>query len=96
VTQSRIHEGTSHESIEYRVQRRQRTRHIRRRRRDLLFDAMVAVVLTVVLMINAPGLGVVAILDVAIAMALLGWIIVEQSLNAVRRRRRPYHRAELR
>ena len=87
MTQPRVREGTSHDFIEHRVQRRQRTRHLRRRRRDLLFDGIVAVVLTVALMIAAPGLGVVAIVDVAIAVALLGSVIVELSLSATRRRR---------
>lgn len=87
VTRSHAREGTSSGFIDHRVQRRQRTRHIRRRRRDLLFDGTIAVVLTVSLMIASPGLGVVAIVDVAIAVALLGSVIVEQRLHAARRRR---------
>jgi hypothetical protein len=39
------------------------------------------------LMIAAPGLGVVAIVDVAIAVALLGSVIIEQRLSTARRRR---------
>ena len=88
MTQSRAHEGTSQRFIDHRVHRRQRTRHIRRRRRDLLFDCGIAVVLTVGLMIATPGLGVVAIVDVAIAVALLASVIVELRLRATRRRRR--------
>lgn len=88
MTQSRAHEGTSHRFLDHRVHRRQSARHVRRRRRDLLFDCGIAVVLTVGLMIAAPGLGVVAIVDVAIAVALLASVIIEQRLRAARRRKR--------
>jgi hypothetical protein len=87
VTQHRLDGGTSPEFTDHRVPRRQRARHIRRRRRDLVFDGMVAVGLTAVLITVTPGLGVVAIVDVIIAVALLGSVIVERRFGPARRRR---------
>jgi hypothetical protein len=48
---------------------------------------MLAVGLTAVLITVTPGLGVVAIVDVIIAVALLGSVIVERRFGPARRRR---------
>lgn len=50
---------------------------MRRRRRDLLVDATVAVVLTAVVMIATSGLGVVAIVDAVAALALVSSLLLE-------------------
>jgi hypothetical protein len=67
-----------------RGERVRRERHLRRRRRDLLEDVAIAFVLMVVALIATPGLGVVAIIAVPVALVLIGTVIAERRL---RRRR---------
>ena len=66
-----------------RVERRRRLNHLRRRRRDLLEDCGAAVILMILALIITPGLGMLAILEVPVAMVLLATVLVER-----RRRRR--------
>lgn len=72
-----------------RIERRRRVQHLRRRRRDLLEDVAMAVVLTIVVMILTAGLGVVAIIEVPVAVAVLGSVLMEREI----RKRRIAHRS---
>jgi hypothetical protein len=67
-----------------RLARRRRLQHLRRRRRDLLEDLLTAIVLVGFALSLTPGLGVIAILAVPVALALVGTVVVER-----RRRRLP-------
>jgi hypothetical protein len=60
-------------------------RHIRRRRRDLLEDVAAAIVLAIAVLIVTAGLGVVALLAVPTAGALLASLIAERVIRARRR-----------
>jgi hypothetical protein len=67
------------------LERRRRTSHFRRRRRDLLADAALAIVLMVLALILTPGLGVLAIIEILVALALIGTMLGERRI----RKRRP-------
>ena len=69
-----------------RLERRRRVLHLRRRRRDLLEDSVAALVLMIVAVIITPGLGMLAILEVPVALALIGTVVAERR---IRRRRYP-------
>jgi hypothetical protein len=64
-------------------ERRRRERHFRRRRRDLLEDTGIALLLAIILVSVTAGLGVLALLELPVVLALLG------SGLAARPRRRP-------
>jgi Sec-independent protein secretion pathway component TatC len=68
-----------------RIERRRRLVHLRRRRRDLLEDSVAAIVLMIFALIITPGLGVLALIEVPVALALIGSIFAERRF---RRRRR--------
>jgi len=68
-----------------RLERRRRITHLRRRRRDLLVDVVIAIVLMGLGLMLTPGLGVLAIVEVPLALALVGTMIAERRF---RRRRR--------
>jgi Flp pilus assembly protein TadB len=74
------------------TERRRRQRHFARRRRDLLEDTALALLLTVVLLTVTAGLGVIALLEIPMAIVLIASIVIPR----VRRRRqfvRPVPRA---
>ncbi len=55
-----------------RLERRRRQQHFRRLRRDLLEDVAIAILLTALLLTFAAGLGVVVLLEIPLAGALIG------------------------
>ena len=57
---------------------------IRRRRRDLLEDAVVAFVLMIFALILTPGLGVLAIVEVPLALALILTVLAERRIRGRR------------
>jgi hypothetical protein len=63
------------------LERRRRISHFRRRRRDLLGDAALAIVLMVLALILTPGLGVLAIIEIPVALALIGTILGERRIR---------------
>jgi Flp pilus assembly protein TadB len=65
------------------AERRRRQRHFARRRRDLLEDTALALLLTVVLLTVTAGLGVIALLEIPMAIVLIASIVIPR----VRRRR---------
>jgi hypothetical protein len=69
------------------AERARRLRHVRRRRRDLLEDAVLAFVLAITLFTLTAGLGVVALLAGALSAVVIGSFIWERR----RARRRPAH-----
>jgi hypothetical protein len=73
------------------AERRRRERHFRRRRLDLLQDAGLALVVTIVLISQTAGLGVLALLMVPLAGVLVGSCIAVRARHH-RRRRRARHR----
>lgn len=64
------------------LERRRRTQLIRRRRRDLLADTAIAIALTMFALIVTGGLGVLALIEVPVALGLVATVVLE------RRRRR--------
>lgn len=66
------------------VERRRRERHFRRRRRDLVEDTGIGLVLTIFLLGTTAGLGVLALIEVLLAAAIIASMFTER---AVRRRR---------
>jgi hypothetical protein len=72
--------------------RRQRQRHLRRLRRDLLEDGAIALVLTILIVTVTAGLGVIALIAAPVAGVLLGSWLLERSARirpAARARRQP-------
>jgi hypothetical protein len=67
-----------------RTERLRRERHFRRRRRDLLEDAGLAVLVTIALVSVTAGLGVLALIEVGLAAALTASMFTER---AIKRRR---------
>jgi hypothetical protein len=59
-------------------ERRRRERHYRLRRRDLWIDAGLAVALTIALISITAGLGVLALLELPIAGALIASLVAER------------------
>ncbi|MDQ6807667.1 MAG: hypothetical protein M3065_22575 [Actinomycetota bacterium] len=73
-----------------RIERRRRVVHFRRRRRDLLEDCGAALVLMIFAIILTPGLGMLALLEIPVALAVIGSVIAERRF---RKRRREAGRA---
>ena len=71
-----------------RAERRRRERHFRLRRRDLLLDAAMALGLTVILISVTAGLGVLALLELPIALGVAASVIVERVRQGRRGRAR--------
>lgn len=67
-----------------RIERRRRLTHIRRRRRDLLEDCVLAIVVLVFALIVTPGLGVLALIEVPVALGLIGTVLVERRIRKKR------------
>lgn len=72
------------------AQRRRRQRHFARRRRDLLQDAGAALVIAVFLISATAGLGVLALLEIPLAGALIASLLAERVI--ARRRAAPASR----
>jgi hypothetical protein len=66
-----------------RIERRRRVVHFRRRRRDLLEDCGAALVLMIFAIILTPGLGMLALLEIPVGLAVIGSVVWER-----RRRKR--------
>jgi hypothetical protein len=81
------------------TERRRRERHYRLRRRDLLEDVGAGLLLTVLLLMLTAGLGVLALLDVALVALLVASGVFERRgrrqarRNALRHRREPVQRS---
>jgi hypothetical protein len=58
------------------AERRRRQRHFARRRRDLLEDTALALLVTVVLLTVTAGLGVIALLEIPMAITLFATILI--------------------
>jgi hypothetical protein len=69
-----------------RLERRWRERHLRRRRRDLLADVAIAIVLMIVILIWTAGLGVIALIEIPVGGLIIGSFVFERRM---RRRRQP-------
>jgi hypothetical protein len=69
------------------LQRRRQQRLLARRRRDLLEDVVAAIVLTVVAITLTAGLGVIALIEVPVVLALVISYVLDR-----RRRRTPIRR----
>jgi hypothetical protein len=70
-----------------RLERRRREQHLRRRRRDLLEDVGIAIVLMVVALIWSAGLGMIALIEIPVGGAVIGSLVVERRLLKRRRGR---------
>jgi hypothetical protein len=81
------------------TERRRRERHYRLRRRDLLEDVGAGLLVTVLLLMLTAGLGVLALLDVALVALLVASGVVERRgrrqvrRDALRHRREPVQRS---
>jgi hypothetical protein len=71
-----------------RLERRRREQHLRRRRRDLLEDVGIAIVLMIVALIWAAGLAVIALIEIPIGAAVIGSLVLERRRRKQRRDRR--------
>lgn len=60
-----------------------------RARRALLFDALAALLLTVIAVLLSAGIGIVGFVGLLVAIFLIAWIVVEKIGLALLRRRRP-------
>jgi hypothetical protein len=69
-------------------ERRRRERHFRRRRRDLLEDTAIALLLAIILVSVTAGLGVLALLELPVVVALIGSGMSGRVLGARRARAR--------
>jgi hypothetical protein len=76
------------------MERIRRERHLRRLRRDLLVDVGCALVLTIVTLIITAGLGVVALLEVPVAGAIIASFFLERAARKRRDRARPRGRVD--
>jgi len=81
------------------TERRRRERHYRLRRRDLLEDVGAGLLVTVLLLMLTAGLGVLALLDLALLALLVASGVVERRRrrharrNALQQRREPVRRS---
>ena len=56
-------------------------------RRSLLADVIVAILLAVIGLIVAAGIGIVAVVSLVVLLAIVVWIGVESAVRGIRRRR---------
>jgi hypothetical protein len=70
------------------AERRRRERHFRRRRRDLLEDTSMALLLSIIFVTVTAGLGVLALLELPVVVALVGSGQAGRLLGARRARAR--------
>jgi hypothetical protein len=59
-----------------RQERRRRERHFARRRRDLVQDVLLGLLLAIVMLSLTAGLAVVALIEVMVGLAVGGWVAV--------------------
>lgn len=71
-----------------RLERRRRELHLRRLRRDLLEDFGIAIVLMILVLVITAGLGVVALLEIPVAGAVVASYVLERRRRVKRRARR--------
>jgi hypothetical protein len=64
------------------LERRRRERHLQRRRRDLLVDCAVALLLMIVALVLTAGLGVIALLDIPVIGVLIGSLALERWMRS--------------
>jgi Flp pilus assembly protein TadB len=69
-------------------ERRRRQLHFRRRRRDLLEDAVLGLLLAIMLLSVTAGLGVLALIEIVAAVIALGVIVVPRGYRRWRSRAR--------
>ena len=67
-------------------ERRRRQRHFARRRRDLIEDTGVALAVSLVLVVFTAGLGVLALLMMALVAAIAGSVIAQRVITSRRAR----------
>jgi hypothetical protein len=67
------------------VERRRRAQLVRQRRRDLVTDAAIALALTLLAVVLTAGLGVLALIEVPVALALVGTVLMERRTRKRRR-----------
>lgn len=63
------------------LERRRRLRQYRLRRRDLLQDAVIAMALMVLALIITPGLGLLALYEILVALGLMMTVLVERRIR---------------
>jgi hypothetical protein len=68
------------------LERRRRRRHYARRRRDLLLDTVAALLLTLFTITFTAGLGVVALIETAFALVVIGSYLLDRRLRRSRGR----------
>jgi Flp pilus assembly protein TadB len=66
------------------LERRKRERHLRRRRRDLLEDFALALLLMTVVLMFTAGLGVIALLDIVLIAVLTGSYLLRRWMRSRR------------
>lgn len=66
------------DAARHRAERRRRERHFRRRRRDLLEDAGMALAVMVALLSMTAGLGIVALIEVPLITVVVGSLFAER------------------
>jgi uncharacterized protein YjiS (DUF1127 family) len=61
-----------------RIEQRRRRRHLQQLRRDALVDFIAAFALMIVVLIATAGLGVVALLEIPVALAVIASVVAER------------------
>jgi hypothetical protein len=74
------------------LDRRRRSQHFARRRRDLLEDAAAALLVTLLAITLTAGLGVVVLIEVPVALALVSSCLVDRRRHRRRSSWRPHKR----
>jgi Flp pilus assembly protein TadB len=69
-------------------ERRRRELHFRRRRRDLLQDGVLGLLLAIVLLSVTAGLGVLALIEIIVAVTALGAMLIPRGYRRWRSRAR--------
>ncbi|HWF51500.1 MAG TPA: hypothetical protein VG294_12745 [Solirubrobacteraceae bacterium] len=64
-----------------RLERRRRVMHFRRRRRDLLEDCVAGLVLMIFAIVLTPGLGMLALLEIPVGLAVIGSVVAERRIR---------------
>jgi hypothetical protein len=55
--------------------------HFRRRRRDLLEDGVAGLVVMIFAIVLTPGLGMLALLEIPVALAVIGSVVAERRIR---------------
>jgi hypothetical protein len=83
---ARTHPASTARAAAAGAERRRRERHLRRRRRDPLEDVALGLLLTIIALILTAGLGVIALIEIPVAGAVIGSFVLERR---ARKRRQP-------